>query len=647
MTEPKLITNKTKYQSVALVEGTVKNDTSSTGKCVQALLKLNVKDNGYWRYRIQRFQSKDDGPWSRQENNMVQQNYGWASEDVNLSAVNYSIATGDNFKQYTCLIYRGYDDWDHPLNCLWAETDRLVLNPDGANSATLSGPENTMYIGYIEGPPPFHTNDTSRYANDYVKNGSGAAPISELEYTSEKGTSSNEDIGFHVGVEVKYQIHLFKVEFEYMFGYKKETEISTYLHRTIKVEAMEEGFGYYICCSPNIESAQYFVKDVTGSIIDTIDYQYITGVTYKYEHVELEHGLNPGDPSTYYKRPDINFASYSSKRIAKESNSWVSGSETSVGVKIDTSHAVTYSHEVKLKLGVGKEDSWEVSAKGDFEYKITTTTTTGSEFTAYTRMNESKDPKDYKVLDYDVQWLLPVEGQSNWWLHEGATDQKTWCITYDVTRYELVNGTKSPNLSALSEGEDTNQALSISTFTAGQTNAGVTLKWQTSTELNNSGFEIQRQASGNNYLAIGFVKGNGNSDSSIEYSFTDTNPFLGKNNYRLKQMDKDNNATYSGVEVVEINAEQLLPTEFSLFQNYPNPFNPTTNISFTVPSNAHAILKIFNMLGQEVATLFNGEAQAGIKNRVQFNATGLSSGIYFSRLECSGEVQCKKMQLIK
>jgi len=90
-----------------------------------------------------------------------------------------------------------------------------------------------------------------------------------------------------------------------------------------------------------------------------------------------------------------------------------------------------------------------------------------------------------------------------------------------------------------------------------------------------------------------------------------------------------------------------IPLEFSLSQNYPNPFNPSTMIQFTVPSNGHAVLKIFNVLGQEVATLFNGEATTGVNHQVEFNASNLASGIYFSRLEFDGKSQMKKMLLLK
>ncbi len=114
--------------------------------------------------------------------------------------------------------------------------------------------------------------------------------------------------------------------------------------------------------------------------------------------------------------------------------------------------------------------------------------------------------------------------------------------------------------------------------------------------------------------------------------------------YRLKQIDRDGKFEYS--KEVEITAAGA-PAVFVLSQNYPNPFNPTTNISFSVPSTGHATLKILNMLGQEVATLFAGEALAGIFNEVQFNASGCASGIYFSQLEYNGKVHTAKMTLIK
>jgi hypothetical protein len=97
--------------------------------------------------------------------------------------------------------------------------------------------------------------------------------------------------------------------------------------------------------------------------------------------------------------------------------------------------------------------------------------------------------------------------------------------------------------------------------------------------------------------------------------------------------------------------DQQIPFEFSLAQNYPNPFNPSTTINFGLKVDSDVSLKIYNVLGQEIATLINKNLKAGF-NRVQFNSTNLSSGVYFYRMEATGKngvkfVDVKKMMYLK
>jgi subtilisin family serine protease len=92
--------------------------------------------------------------------------------------------------------------------------------------------------------------------------------------------------------------------------------------------------------------------------------------------------------------------------------------------------------------------------------------------------------------------------------------------------------------------------------------------------------------------------------------------------------------------------ESNLPKEFALGQNYPNPFNPTTTIRYALPQRSHVTLIVFNLLGQEVATLVNGEVEAGYRE-VQFNAVGLASGVYLYRLQAGSFTQTKKLCVIK
>jgi Secretion system C-terminal sorting domain len=90
-----------------------------------------------------------------------------------------------------------------------------------------------------------------------------------------------------------------------------------------------------------------------------------------------------------------------------------------------------------------------------------------------------------------------------------------------------------------------------------------------------------------------------------------------------------------------------VPKVLALSQNYPKPFNPSTTIQFTVPNDERATLKVYHAIGQEIATLFNDEAVAGVVHQVQFNGSNLASGIYFSRLEFRGKMQVRKMLLLK
>ncbi len=168
----------------------------------------------------------------------------------------------------------------------------------------------------------------------------------------------------------------------------------------------------------------------------------------------------------------------------------------------------------------------------------------------------------------------------------------------------------------------------------------VTLTWKTSTETNNSGFEVQRKNI--DWERIGFVEGHGTTTEENNYSFADKNLSAGKYQYRLKQIDFDGSFEFSNIAEVEI----FTPIQFSLEQNYPNPFNPTTTIQYSIPENGNVKLEVYNSIGEEVATLLNETKQAGNYD-VSFNASSLPSGIYFYTLTSGEFRETKKMLLIK
>ncbi|MFA6598581.1 MAG: T9SS type A sorting domain-containing protein [Ignavibacteriaceae bacterium] len=196
--------------------------------------------------------------------------------------------------------------------------------------------------------------------------------------------------------------------------------------------------------------------------------------------------------------------------------------------------------------------------------------------------------------------------------------------------------------------------VELTSFAATAQSNTVTLNWQTATEVNNYCFEIERmilkqvQNDGQNWEKIGFVEGHGNSNSLKEYSFVDTDKPNRTAKYRLKQIDSDGKFEYS--REVEVQIET--PTVFALQQNYPNPFNPNTNIQYSVATTRNVSLKVYDVLGNEVATLVNEEKQPGVYNYELGSATGgrnceLTSGVYFYQLRAGNFVQTKKMIVLK
>jgi len=171
--------------------------------------------------------------------------------------------------------------------------------------------------------------------------------------------------------------------------------------------------------------------------------------------------------------------------------------------------------------------------------------------------------------------------------------------------------------------------VELTSFAANVNDNDVTLNWSTATETNNSGFQVERN-NGSGYEVIGFVAGHGTTTEIQSYSFVDKNIGSGNYSYRLKQIDY--NGTYSYSNTVEA---EIVVKEYSLSQNYPNPFNPSTIIRFSLMADSKVSLKIFDVLGQEVATLINGQMSAGSQT-VNFDASHMNSGVYFYRLDADG-----------
>ncbi|MCF8240496.1 MAG: choice-of-anchor D domain-containing protein [Melioribacteraceae bacterium] len=226
---------------------------------------------------------------------------------------------------------------------------------------------------------------------------------------------------------------------------------------------------------------------------------------------------------------------------------------------------------------------------------------------------------------------------------------------------------------SIGDGGENPLPVELTAFSAELLDDKVLLQWQTATEVDNYGFEVERTLNPplsfghplpggetKGWVKIGFVEGHGNSNSPKKYSFTNplnldlTLPHASSLLYRLKQIDTDGSFEYSDIVKVTLNNE--LPIKFELFQNYPNPFNPTTIIEYSIPSqNASLVmvgdkinisLKVYDILGREVATLVNAKQPAGMY-KVEFDASQLASGIYVYRLTAGSFLKSMKAVYIR
>jgi len=194
--------------------------------------------------------------------------------------------------------------------------------------------------------------------------------------------------------------------------------------------------------------------------------------------------------------------------------------------------------------------------------------------------------------------------------------------------------------------------VELVSFTSDVNKNDIKLNWKTGNEINNQGFEIQRQkeVSGSNFTdweKIGFVKGHGTISSPGNFSFEDKKLNSGKYKYRLKQIDYSGNFTYHNLEgIISVG----IPGRFNLSQNYPNPFNPATKIDFEIPTDSKVKIIIYDITGRELQTILKGEYPAGYYT-AKFSGENLSSGIYFYRIIGESEkekfIETKKMILTK
>jgi hypothetical protein len=174
----------------------------------------------------------------------------------------------------------------------------------------------------------------------------------------------------------------------------------------------------------------------------------------------------------------------------------------------------------------------------------------------------------------------------------------------------------------------------------------VQVQWQTLSEINTYRFYVQKQMQA--WVTIDSVNAGGTSLSQRVYAVTDSSVTAGTWTYRIKEVDLNGAVHYSETATTALLAIAAGPivTAYALEQNFPNPFNPSTTIQYSLPNAADVRLTVFNVLGQETATLVNENKPAGI-HQVSFDGSRLSSGLYFYRLQAGPYVEMKKLVLLK
>jgi hypothetical protein len=210
-----------------------------------------------------------------------------------------------------------------------------------------------------------------------------------------------------------------------------------------------------------------------------------------------------------------------------------------------------------------------------------------------------------------------------------------------------------PDLGAFEYDTSGGLPIQLATFTAAYLGGTVVrLQWMTLSEINNFGFYVQRRRASESIwteLSNSFVPGHGTTNVPQHYAFIDSTVSAEIWVYRLRQVDLDSTShlTYAIQVSTLTGVVESTPREFVLMQNYPNPFNPTTVIGFSLVETGRASLMLYNVLGQRVATLFDGVGMSGTRYQVTLDGSHLPSGVYFYRLESGTWSDVKRLLLLR
>jgi hypothetical protein len=254
---------------------------------------------------------------------------------------------------------------------------------------------------------------------------------------------------------------------------------------------------------------------------------------------------------------------------------------------------------------------------------------------------------DYTVTDGDTTFVFRVQGGD-----ESALDGEsipTGTFTYEgvVGQYNDFGGVDSDEgYQLIPVRPETALPVEMAGFDAVQNGGAVELRWQTASETNNAGFNIQHKTD-RGWTTLGFVESKasaGTATEALSYRYTvgrDLDP--GTHRFRLEQTDLDGSTSLSSVETVDVSMDAAL----RITAPAPNPAAGITTFSVGAKEAADATVALYNVLGQRVKTLSQRPLTAGQMRDVTFDASALPSGIYFVRLQANGQTRTERLTVVR
>lgn len=298
------------------------------------------------------------------------------------------------------------------------------------------------------------------------------------------------------------------------------------------------------------------------------------------------------------------------------------------------------------------DNGWAVGDNGT----IIKTTNGGSDWSTVTS-GISSTLHDVHALDMNNVIVVgdggvirrTANGGADWTTQTSSVSTVLWSVSYPAASPGYVAG---GDLSTSQNGVILKTAdplpVQLSAFTASTFGSSVELRWRTETEVENYGFEVDRRrqdplSGPDSWNTVGFVQGAGTSSMPREYFHVDRLVPPGRYAYRIRQIDFSGSSTLTRAIEIEVSS---LPSDF-LVTSYPNPFNPTTTLAFALPEPGRVLIRIYNLFGEDVATVADRDFSAGAGHKVVFDASGFPSGTYIARISAGPTTVTRKLLLLK